>query len=94
MRQFILALAVISAAIPITAQAQNQVRSFPKTPDGQPDLQGLWTNDTFTPLERPKTFKDKAFFTEGEQGAFQKEVRDHTGSARRREPQDEWRCRF
>ena len=77
MRRFILALAVISAAIPITVQAQNQVRSFQKTPDGQPDLQGLWTNDTFTPLERPKKFEDKAFFTEAEQDAFQKEVRDH-----------------
>ncbi len=26
----------------------------PKTPDGQPDLQGFWTNSTYTPLERPE----------------------------------------
>ena len=26
----------------------------PKTPDGQPDFQGFWTNSTYTPLERPK----------------------------------------
>jgi len=25
----------------------------PKTPDGQPDLQGYWTNNTYVPLERP-----------------------------------------
>jgi hypothetical protein len=25
----------------------------PKTPDGQPDLQGFWTNSTYVPLERP-----------------------------------------
>ena len=25
----------------------------PRTPDGQPDLQGFWTNSTYTPLERP-----------------------------------------
>ncbi len=24
------------------------------TPDGQPDLQGIWTNATYSPLERPK----------------------------------------
>jgi hypothetical protein len=24
-----------------------------RTPDGQPDLQGFWTNSTYTPLERP-----------------------------------------
>ncbi len=26
----------------------------PRTPDGQPDLQGVWANNTATPLERPK----------------------------------------
>jgi hypothetical protein len=26
----------------------------PKTPDGQPDIQGFWTNSTYTPLERPQ----------------------------------------
>src|ERR1044071_9291428 len=25
----------------------------PRTPDGQPDLQGYWTNSTYVPLERP-----------------------------------------
>src|SRR5215470_4816916 len=27
--------------------------SPPRTPDGQPDLQGAWTNNTVTPLQRP-----------------------------------------
>ena len=26
----------------------------PRTPDGQPDLQGFWTNSTYVPFERPK----------------------------------------
>ena len=29
-----------------------------RTPDGKPDLQGLWTNATLTPLERPQNVKD------------------------------------
>ena len=28
--------------------------TLPKTPDGVPDLQGYWTNNSYTPLERPK----------------------------------------
>lgn len=34
----------------------------PKTPDGQPDLQGYWTNATYTPLERPNNVA-KEFYT-------------------------------
>ena len=29
--------------------------SPPRTPDGQPDLQGFWTNAGYAPLERPDT---------------------------------------
>jgi hypothetical protein len=38
----------------------------PRTPDGQPDLQGIWDYRTVTPLERPPQFKDKAFLTDEE----------------------------
>ena len=38
----------------------------PRTPDGQPDLQGVWTMATFTPLERPANLAGKQFFTEEE----------------------------
>src|SRR6266550_1804977 len=38
----------------------------PRTPYGQPDLQGIWTNATITDFERPTEFASKAFFTEQE----------------------------
>ena len=38
----------------------------PKTPDGQPDLQGVWTNPTITPFERPRELAGKEFLTEKE----------------------------
>src|SRR6202142_2508321 len=38
----------------------------PHTPDGQPDLQGVWTNNTVTPLTRPKGLAGKEFYTEAE----------------------------
>ena len=36
-----------------------------RTPDGQPDLQGFWTNTTYVPLERPKNVT-KEFYTREE----------------------------
>jgi hypothetical protein len=44
--------------------------SVPLTPDGQPDIQGYWTNDTYTPLERPAELAGKEFFTPQEAAAF------------------------
>jgi hypothetical protein len=37
-----------------------------RTPDGRPDLQGVWTNATITPLERPRELGAKEFFTPAE----------------------------
>jgi len=37
----------------------------PRTPDGQPDIQGFWTNSTYTPLQRPRDV-NKAFYTPAE----------------------------
>src|SRR5688572_30242335 len=36
----------------------------PKTPDGQPDLTGFWTNATFTPLQRPNNVKKELYTLE------------------------------
>jgi hypothetical protein len=40
----------------LTAQAPKTTAKpwTQKTPDGQPDLQGYWTNNSYTPLERPQ----------------------------------------
>ena len=38
---------------------------------GDPDLQGLWTNETRTPMERPVELGSKAFFTEEDVRAMQ-----------------------
>ena len=44
----------------------------PRTPDGQPDLQGIWDYRTVTPLERPPQFKDKAFLTDEEVADYER----------------------
>jgi|SRR5690242_18399438 hypothetical protein len=47
--------------------------TVPRTPDGQPDLQGVWDYRTITPLERPKDLGNKAFFTEAEAAQYEKQ---------------------
>lgn len=42
----------------------------PRTPWGDPDLQGVWDYWTFTPLERPKEFADKPVLTDAEHAAL------------------------
>jgi len=37
-----------------------------KTPWGEPDLQGIWTDETATPLQRPAKFANQEFFTDAQ----------------------------
>ena len=46
----------------------------PRTPDGHPDLQGIWTNTTLTPMERPRDLAGKEFFTKEEAAAYEKRI--------------------
>jgi hypothetical protein len=44
-----------------------------KTPWGDPDLQGSWSNATTTPLERPAKYNGREFLTEQERAAQDRE---------------------
>jgi hypothetical protein len=44
----------------------------PRTSSGKPDFQGIWANNTATPLERPKMLEGRALLTEDEVAALQK----------------------
>jgi hypothetical protein len=55
---------------PSTAKAGQAPWTIPRTPWGHPDLQGIWTTQTLTPLERPVALGDKAFLTAEEAAAL------------------------
>jgi hypothetical protein len=61
-----------AAVVHATAGAKNWAPA--RTPDGQPDLQGIWTNATLTPLERPAELAAKELLTPQEAEAYQKRV--------------------
>jgi hypothetical protein len=63
------ALALIAFTSLLSAQ-----RAIPRTPDGRPDLQGMWLNDTVTMLERPSRFGDQQVFSEQEAIAYEQDL--------------------
>jgi hypothetical protein len=73
-----LAAIAISAAIsvPITrtpAQAPAASGTALKTPWGEPDLQGIWTDEFDTPFQRPPRYANQEFFTEAQREEIDKE---------------------
>jgi hypothetical protein len=68
----VLIAAVLLAAVPAAGQAPPaKAYTAPRTPNGQPDLQGFWTNSTYTPLERPNNVT-KEFYTPEEAAEVEK----------------------
>ena len=57
--------------------------TVPRTPDGKPDLQGIWTNATITPMERPANWPAKPRITDAEATAYEKSNQRRAGEAGR-----------
>jgi hypothetical protein len=77
------AITVSLLSEPVTAQSLNakpaktaasQTWKAPRTVDGQPDLQGFWSNNSATPLERPKVLAGREYLTEQEVAALKKKA--------------------
>jgi hypothetical protein len=63
---------VIAIASPLPGQANGHATAIPGSADGHPDLQGVWTNATLTPLERPADLAGKATLTDTEAKVYEK----------------------
>ena len=88
-RLFIIAVAAaMLSPLSVFAQAPRSERTdaagaknwaAPRTPWGEPDLQGTYSNRTITPFERPANVAGREFFTQEEVAALEKRAQEQTG---------------
>ena len=69
------AVLVLTLQVPATGQTQ-------RTPWGDPDLQGVYTYETATPMERPEELGDKEFYTEAEMAEMRAELAEQNAARR------------
>ena len=74
-----LAVIALVSLLPLPAASQARTTTaedavVPRTPDGRPDLQGVWTSGTLTDLERPEKYAGQAFLTEEDVAALEREA--------------------
>jgi hypothetical protein len=73
--RFFLCASACALLLPATLTAQPASKpknwTVPRTADGHPDLQGIWTNATLTPMQRPAEFGDKKTVSDAEATAYE-----------------------
>ena len=80
-----IAAAVVSTAILVLASRTSAQAPTLKTPWGEPDLQGIWTEEFDTPLQRPARYGNQEFFTEAQRQELDKRRAAHYGEDPRQE---------
>ena len=74
-----------SAQAPAASGITPTASALLKTPWGEPDLQGIWTDETTTPLQRPARYANQAVFTEAERAELDRVRSEVLGRERRAE---------
>jgi hypothetical protein len=62
----LLGLSSVLSMLTCSAFAAEDAWTLARTIDGQPDLQGVWANNSITPVQRPEVFGDREFLTADE----------------------------
>jgi len=81
MRVLMIACGVAVAVASMTAE---EAWKPARTPDGHPDFQGVWANNTVTPLQRPKQWEGKTTLTDVEIAQLQQvaaKIKENDGDA-------------
>jgi len=77
--------AIATPASRTSAQAPEAPGSALRTPWGEPDLQGIWTDEFDTPLQRPARYANQEFLTQTQREELDKQRTAHFGSDPRQE---------
>jgi hypothetical protein len=81
----VLTTVAVLIAAPLSAQtpaktpagaAKAKSSSIPRTADGHPDFEGVWTNATITPMARPTIFKDQPTVTDAVAKQYEKKDKE------------------
>ena len=74
MREGIVAGVMIIVSVSLAGQSARSGTGWtvPRTPDGHPDMQGVWANNSMTPLEWPLSFGMRATMTDAELDTLKK----------------------
>lgn len=81
--RYLIAIALLSATTLLAQTPANKPWTPPRTPWGDPDLQGVWNNATSTPLERPDRVGGKGVLNDDEAGEFQQQLANELSRDRR-----------
>src|ERR1700716_3927515 len=81
-----IAAAAISTVIAVSITRTSAQSPALKTPWGEPDLQGIWTDETDTPLQRSPKYASQEFFTEAQRAELDRQRSAFLGRDRRLEP--------
>jgi hypothetical protein len=74
-----ISIAASAPAIRTSAQAPTLSNTPLKTPWGEPDLQGIWTEEFDTPLQRPARYGSQEFLTEAQRQELDRQRAAHYG---------------
>jgi hypothetical protein len=69
-------MATIVAVVSLAMRSAATTGPAPRTPWGEPDLQGIWFREFDIPLERPAKYADREFFTDAERAELDRLVAD------------------
>jgi len=79
----VVVLCLLAAAVAPAAAQDSKKFSPPKTPWGEPDLQGTYSNRTITPFERPANVNGREFFTKEEVAGLESRAQQQSGDQNR-----------
>jgi hypothetical protein len=79
------AIGLAASVTPTPAQVASATEqaAAPKTPWGDPDLQGIWTDETDTPLQRSPKYANQEFFTDAQRAELDRQRANMQGRERR-----------